>query len=122
MWGRGRDLITGLPKTIVTSTEEIREAIEERRTTPNFSSEPVREADLKRMFMEGRFADFAALWLLALVVLVTDGYHALRVRAGRRRLGQPARARDFSFSVQLQKLDCIAIGFRCAISLRIGGE
>ena len=26
---RGRDLITGLPKTIVTSTEEIREAIEE---------------------------------------------------------------------------------------------
>ena len=26
---RGRDLVTGLPKTIVTSTEEIREAIEE---------------------------------------------------------------------------------------------
>jgi rod shape-determining protein MreB len=26
---RGRDLITGLPKTIVTTTEEIREAIEE---------------------------------------------------------------------------------------------
>src|SRR5690606_40132541 len=26
---RGRDLITGLPKTIVTSTEEIREALEE---------------------------------------------------------------------------------------------
>ena len=26
---RGRDLITGLPKTIVTNTEEIREAIEE---------------------------------------------------------------------------------------------
>ena len=26
---RGRDLVTGLPKTIVTTTEEIREAIEE---------------------------------------------------------------------------------------------
>ena len=26
---RGRDLVTGLPKTIVTSTEEIREALEE---------------------------------------------------------------------------------------------
>ena len=75
---RGRDLVTGLPKTIVTSTEEIREAIEE----------PVSAiVDAVKVTLDKTPPELAADIMEQGIVLAGGG--ALLQRPGR-----PARARD----------------------------
>ena len=92
---RGRDLITGLPKTIVTTTEEIREAIEE----------PVAAVcDAVKVTLDKTPPELAADIMETGIVLTGGGalLHGLNARLSHE-TGMPIVIAD-------NPLDCVAIG------------
>jgi rod shape-determining protein MreB len=92
---RGRDLVTGLPKTIVTSTEEIREAIDEPVSTIT---------DAVKVTLDKTPPELAADIMETGIVLAGGGalLHGLDARL-QHETGMP-------IVIAQNPLDCVAIG------------